>query len=122
MRCSSATHTLAATVAAAAPAADLSGQWPSTSPTSRRSDDARVAAAAAGREVEGTHQGDFVTRDLSGTIDGARVTLASRVTERTGDALNYRFTGELSGDTLSGALDLGEYRSATWTAKRVTPA
>ena len=69
--------------------------------------------------MEGAHQGDFLTRDLSGTMDGARVTLTSRITERTGDALNYRFTGELSGDTLSGTLDMGEYRSATWTAKRV---
>jgi len=51
-------------------------------------------------------------------MDGARVTLASIVTERTGDALSYRFTGELSGHTMSGTLDLGEYRSATWRATR----
>ena len=73
-----------------------------------------------GAKVEGSHQGDFLTRDLTGTMEGTRVTLMSRVTERTGDALNYRFTGELSGDTLTGALDLGEYRTATWKATRVS--
>jgi L-seryl-tRNA(Ser) seleniumtransferase len=46
------------------------------------------------------------------------VALASTVTERHGDALNYRFTGKLTGDSLSGALDLGEYLGATWIAKR----
>ena len=55
-----------------------------------------------GATIEGSHQGDFDTRDVSGSMDGARVTLTSRITERTGNALNYRFTGELSGDTMSG--------------------
>ena len=75
-----------------------------------------------GAKIEGAHQGDFDTRDVSGVMDGARVTLTSRITERTGNALNYRFTGELSGDRLSGTLDMGEYRSATWTASRVASA
>ena len=70
-----------------APAVDVSGQW-----------DVRieyVASAAAhtlhlrqvGNRVEGSHQGDFVSRDLSGTIDGNRVQFASNYTERHGDAL-----------------------------------
>ena len=118
----SAKRTLVVPPPAAAPAGDVSGQW--------RVEIAFVAPTAThvlqlrqqGATIEGSHQGDFVTRDMSGTMDGARVTLTSRVTERTGDALNYRFTGELSGDTMSGTLDIGEYRSATWTAKRVTSA
>jgi L-seryl-tRNA(Ser) seleniumtransferase len=118
----SAKRTLAEPPHPAAPAGDVTGQWQveitfaatkATHVLQLRQQDARV---------EGTHQGDFLTRDLSGTLAGSRVTLTSRVTERTGDALNYRFTGELSGDMLSGTLDLGEYRSATWIAKRVTPA
>jgi hypothetical protein len=48
--------------------------------------------------------------------------MTSRITERTGNALNYRFTGELSGDTLTGTIDMGEYRSATFTARRVASA
>ncbi len=46
------------------------------------------------------------------------MTLASSVTERHGDSLNYRFSGKVSGDSMSGSLDLGEYLTATWTAKR----
>ncbi|MBK9167200.1 MAG: hypothetical protein IPM24_07015 [Bryobacterales bacterium] len=73
----------------------------------------------AGNRIEGTHQGDFVSRDLRGTIDGDTVTVASSQTERFGDSLQFRFTGKLlSGDTLSGDLDMGEYRTAKFTARR----
>ena len=71
-----------------------------------------------GARVEGTHQGDFVSRDVSGTIDGSRVQLASTYTERHGDSLNFRFTGAVAGDTMAGTLDMGEYLAAKWTAKR----
>ena len=47
--------------------------------------------------MEGTHQGDFLARDISGTISGDAITLASSVTERHGDALTYRFTGKTAG-------------------------
>lgn len=68
--------------------------------------------------VEGTHQGEFLARDISGTINGDTVSLSSVVTERHGDALTYRFTGKLTGEMLSGSLDMGEYLAATWTARR----
>jgi hypothetical protein len=32
--------------------------------------------------------------------------------------MSYRFEGKLDGDTMSGALDLGEYLGARWKAKR----
>ena len=32
--------------------------------------------------------------------------------------LNYTFTGQMSGDSMSGDLDLGEYGRAHWTARR----
>jgi L-seryl-tRNA(Ser) seleniumtransferase len=71
-----------------------------------------------GGRVEGTHQGDFVSRDLSGTIDGSRVQLSSAYTERHGDSLSFRFTGTITADTMAGTLDMGEYLTAKWTAKR----
>jgi L-seryl-tRNA(Ser) seleniumtransferase len=71
-----------------------------------------------GNRLEGLHQGDFLSRDISGTINGDAVSLASVVTERHGDALNYRFRGSVSGDTIAGSLDMGEYLGATWTARR----
>ena len=102
------------------PAADISGRW-----------QVEIAFAAGrtvhvlhlqqkGGEIVGTHQGDFVARDVTGTMAGETVSLASLVTERTGDSLVYRFSGRVTGDGMSGSLDLGEYRSASWTAARGT--
>jgi hypothetical protein len=52
------------------------------------------------------------------SIDGDAVSLASTVTERNGDSLNYRFTGTVSGEAMTGTLSLGEYLGAKWTARR----
>jgi L-seryl-tRNA(Ser) seleniumtransferase len=71
-----------------------------------------------GNRLEGSHQGDFVSRDLSGTIEGNTVQISSSYTERHGDALSFRFTGTVAGDSMSGALDMGEYLTATWSAKK----
>jgi hypothetical protein len=35
-----------------------------------------------------------------------------------GDSITFIFTGKISGDTLSGSVYMGEYRTATFTAKR----
>jgi L-seryl-tRNA(Ser) seleniumtransferase len=71
-----------------------------------------------GNRLEGTHQGDFVSRDLTGTIDGNTVQISSSVTERHGDALSFRFNGTVATDAMSGTLDMGEYLTAKWSAKR----
>ena len=101
-------------------AMDISGPW---------TVEIRYAASTAshslhlrqdGSELHGIHQGNFLTRDISGSIEGTAVRLASIVTERHGDALTYRFTGTANGDSMSGSLDLSEYLSATWTARRPT--
>ena len=100
------------------PAMDLSGRW-----------DVRIEYAAGvsthvlhlhqnGGDVSGTHQGDFVARDLSGTIAGGNVRLRSNFGQA-GDSLPYTFTGTVSGAQMSGDLDMGEYLSARWSARRI---
>jgi L-seryl-tRNA(Ser) seleniumtransferase len=102
----------------AAPAADLSGRW-----------DVRIEYAAGvsthafhlrqrNNEIEGSHQGDFISRDLSGTIDGDTVRIRSFFSEQTGDSLSFTFSGKAAANEMSGALDMGEYLSATWKARR----
>ena len=98
--------------------ADLSGRWDVHIDFAAGSSEHALHLTQRGNDILGTHQGDFQARDLSGTIAGDEVRIASSVTESHGDALSYRFSGKLSGDTMSGGLDLGEYLNATWTAKR----
>jgi len=70
--------------------------------------------------LTGTHQGDFASRPLNGRMNGDAVEFASSLNESHGDSLQYRFSGQAStANDMAGKLDMGEYRSATWTAKRV---
>jgi len=46
------------------------------------------------------------------------VSIQSFYGEEHGDALNYRFSGTVDGDTMTGSLDMGEYLKATWSASR----
>jgi uncharacterized pyridoxal phosphate-dependent enzyme len=102
----------------APPAGDVSGRWNVRIEYLAGASTHTLHLKQIGNRVEGTHQGDFVSRDLTGTIDGDRVQLASSYSERNGDALNFRFTGSLTGDGMAGALDMGEYLTAKWTARR----
>jgi L-seryl-tRNA(Ser) seleniumtransferase len=113
------------TAPVAAPVGDLTGQW-----------DVRIEFAASvsthvfhlrqqGREIDGAHQGDFVSRNLSGTLDGDAVRIRSTYGEQHGDALSFSFSGHVaqgSKDEIAGTLDMGEYLSARWTAKRRLPS
>jgi L-seryl-tRNA(Ser) seleniumtransferase len=44
--------------------------------------------------------------------------LSSAYTEQHGDSLMFRFSGKVSGDSMAGTLDMGEYLKARWTARR----
>jgi L-seryl-tRNA(Ser) seleniumtransferase len=114
----SASHTMTSSEAPAAPAADISGRWDVEIRYAASTSSHTLHLVQSGNRLEGIHQGNFLTRDISGTITGAGVALASIVTERHGDALTYRFSGTVEGGAMSGSLDLGEYLSATWTARK----
>jgi hypothetical protein len=100
-----------------APAADLSGRWDVTVEFFSSKSQHTLHLTQDGNRIHGSHQGDFLVRDLAGTIEGDQVKLRSNTNER-GDSLNYIFAGSLSGDTVSGSVYMGEYLNAKFTAKR----
>ncbi|HZS05487.1 MAG TPA: aminotransferase class V-fold PLP-dependent enzyme [Blastocatellia bacterium] len=101
-----------------APAADLSGQWDVRIEYIGSTSDHTLHLRQQDGYIMGSHQGDYVSRELYGTIEGDAVRLSSSWTEEHGDNLSYEFVGTVQGDTLSGTLDLGEYLTAKWSAKR----
>jgi L-seryl-tRNA(Ser) seleniumtransferase len=115
---SGATGKQAADPPAAAPAADLSGQWDVHIEYAAGASDHSFYLRQRGAEIDGAHRGDFVARDLAGTIEGDAVKLRSNYGESHGDALNYSFSGKVAGDRMDGALEMGEYLGARWTARR----
>jgi uncharacterized pyridoxal phosphate-dependent enzyme len=102
----------------AAPAGDISGAWDVQIQFAAGSARHALQLRQRGAEIDGAHQGDFITRELTGDMDGDAVRLRSFIGEASGDALSFVFSGKLAGDELSGTLDMGEYLSATWTARR----
>ena len=101
------------------PVADLSGHWDFRIQYLSGTATHALYLKQDGAKVVGTHQGEFVKRELRGMVDGDSVRLGSSMQEREiGDVLSYTFSGTLSGDTISGTVDMGEYLKATFTAKR----
>jgi len=100
------------------PAADLSGQWDVRIDFAAASSTHTIFIRQEGGRIEGTHQGDYTARELAGSISGDRVEMTSRVGEQHGAALTFKFSGTVSGDSMSGNLDMEEYLKAKWTATR----
>jgi uncharacterized pyridoxal phosphate-dependent enzyme len=114
----SARHTPKPVEAPAPPVTNLSGRWDIEIQYTASKTTHAIHIQQNDNRLEGTHQGNFLAREISGTISGDAVSLTSIVTERHGDALTYRFSGTVAGELMSGSLDLGEYLTATWTARR----
>ena len=117
----SGSHTLKPEDQPAAPVADVAGPWQVDITYAASTSTHTLHLQQDGNRLDGIHQGNFLTRNISGTISGDVVTLASTVTERHGDALNYRFSGRVASEGMSGSLNMGEYLGATWTARRPAP-
>jgi L-seryl-tRNA(Ser) seleniumtransferase len=113
----SAPHTLRPADPVVEPAADVSGAWQVDVQFVASKSTHGFQLLQNGNRLTGSHQGDFATRDLTGTINGDTVTLSSNLAAR-GDTAPFRFTGRVAGDVLAGTLDLGEYLGATFTARR----
>ncbi len=119
----SATHTLESAVPPAPPVTSVAGRWDVEIHYTASRATHTIHLQQLGHRLDGVHQGNFIARDISGNLDGDLVSLSSHVTDRHGDALIYRFSGKVMGETMSGSLELGEYLGATWTARRpATPA
>jgi L-seryl-tRNA(Ser) seleniumtransferase len=107
-----------AQTAPAAAALDLSGQWNVRIQYAASTSTHTLHLTQKGSDVGGFHQGEFMTREIAGTIDGDAVRIRSAFGEQHGDSINLTFTGKVSGEQMSGTLDMGEYLGATWTATR----
>ncbi len=70
-----------------------------------------------GAKLQGSHRGEFLTADTSGSVDGAKVRCHSMV-HYEGTSIGYTFEGVADGDTMRGTVDLGEYGKVPFTARR----
>ena len=101
-----------------APAANITGHWDvDVEYLSSRSQHA-LYVEQDGNWIQGSHKGDLSVREMTGMIEGDKVTLRS-TDRRPGDNVTFIFSGTLAADgTISGPIHLGEYLTAKFTAKR----
>jgi hypothetical protein len=99
------------------PAANLSGRWDVNIEFFSSKSQHTLFLMQDGSRISGSHKGDFAVRDIFGTIEGDQVKLRSQLSAP-GDSLGFIFAGSLSGDTISGAIYMGEYLNARFAAKR----
>lgn len=99
------------------PVANLSGSWDFSIKFFSSTSQQAMNLQQDGNWIQGTHKSDFQDRTINGTIDGNNVKLESTV-KVIADDIDYQFFGTINGDTMSGDIHLGEYRTATFTAVR----
>jgi seryl-tRNA(Sec) selenium transferase len=105
-------------VAMKAPAVDLTGRWDVTIEfSSSKSEQTFFIERQDGNWIRGSHKGTFSMREMVGSIEGDQVKFQSNY-RVPGDRITSIFSGTLSGDTISGNMDMDEYLTGKFTAKR----
>jgi hypothetical protein len=98
------------------PASDVSGRWDVDVEFSSSRSQHTLQIEQDGNWIQGSHRGDFSTRELVGMIEGNTVTLRS-VDQRPGDSITFIFAG-----TLANGRSQGQSTSAStdsqFTARR----
>jgi hypothetical protein len=106
------------TVVIEPPAANLTGRWDvSVEYYSGKGEHKLILEKQDGNDIRGTHKSTFSILDITGKIDGKKVRLQSNYRDNA-ESVPFTFDGIIDGDSFSGVLYLGEYRSANFTAKR----
>jgi D-glucosaminate-6-phosphate ammonia-lyase len=97
--------------------AAVGGQWDLHIQFTRGSADHALFLEQTGDRLMGSHRGEFIGGDLTGTVASNQVRFRSSQ-KIEGTRLGYDFAGVIAGDTMTGTVEMGEYGQANWTAKR----
>jgi D-glucosaminate-6-phosphate ammonia-lyase len=101
----------------AGPTATVAGRWNARLEFIAGADDHTLFLEQNGATLVGTHRGESATGSLRGSVEGSTVEFRSGQPLE-GTRLEFTFRGQVSGDSMSGTVDLGEYGAARFTAKR----
>ena len=97
---------------------DISGAWSFHVESSAGSGDPTFTFKQDGEKLTGQYKGVFGEAPLTGTVKDNKVDFVIKV-EAQGQQLTSTYTGTVEKDgSMKGTAELGEFGSATWTAKR----
>jgi seryl-tRNA(Sec) selenium transferase len=100
-----------------APALNVTGAWDIEIQYEAGTATHQMFLTADGNRINGVHAGWVYKGDLKGEIDGDRLRLRSSL-PADGNVLTYSFSGQITGQEISGDVQVGEYGSAKWHARR----
>ena len=103
------------------PSRNLTGAWEVDIDYEVGSARHQFVLAVNGNTVTGTHTGWAYRGDIRGEIDGDRVRFRSTLPAE-GNVLTYSFEGAVSTAGLSGRVQIGDYGSGKWRARRLSSA
>jgi uncharacterized pyridoxal phosphate-dependent enzyme len=101
----------------AGPTAGVSGQWDVEMSYVRMTAKHRFLIDQDGDSLLGTHMGETTGGDLKGWIEGNEIRFRS-AHPLEGAGFHFEFMGRVNGEEMAGEVDLGEYGTAEWSAKR----
>ncbi len=102
---------------AAAEKVNVAGEWEITLQTPEGTFNPTVTFQQEGEKLTGTYKGRLGESRLEGSLkDNAIKWKVSFTIE--GQAVEFVYTGTVDGDTMKGTVQLGEFGSFDWTAKR----
>ena len=100
-----------------APASNITGRWDVLVTFYSSQSSYTWTIEQDGNWLQGVHTGTFSTQNILGTMEGSEVKLRNH-DRPAGDNLSFTFTGQVSGDTMSGSIYMVEYGVAKFTATR----
>ena len=100
-----------------APSSKISGRWDLEIDYFSSKSEHMLYIEQDGNWIKGIHKTDFSTREISGSIEGNEIKFLSPGRR---PAVSYTFAGTISGNTISGKIDMGEFLTANFTGKKNT--
>ena len=70
-----------------------------------------------GETLSGRYRFGFTSGEVEGVVRGDEIDLRTSFRHE-GRGVSYRYTGQVTDDTMRGTVDLGEYWTAEWTGAR----
>ena len=97
--------------------ANVAGEWAITINFVSGTGNHTAIISQEGEKLSGDYKGQFLESDIRGTIEGNKIDFSGRLDYmRWGVTFHYK--GTVDGDTIKGTVEMDEYWSAPFTAKR----
>jgi D-glucosaminate-6-phosphate ammonia-lyase len=102
------------------PSVNLTGSWDATIQFFSSVSNHTLFIEQDGKWIKGWHKGDFTVRELTGEVESDTSVKLRSVDRHPADSITFIFSGTISGDSITGSIYMGEYRTATFITKRTS--